>query len=88
MIYCSDIEIFHIQIALVYHVIQVKRILAMTDTIIMFYGSIGTFINVNCMTAARIKLGVRTVFCKGAGTELLFSFPHFEMGFSFSDLHS
>lgn len=24
MIYCSDIEVFHIQIALVYHVIQVK----------------------------------------------------------------
>lgn len=81
MIYCSDIEIFHIQIALVYHVIQVKRILGMTYIIIMLYGSIGTFINVNCLTAARIKLGLITVFCKPAVTELLFLFPHFEMGF-------
>lgn len=53
----------------------------MTDIIIMLYGSIGTFLNVNCLTAARIKLGVRTVFCKAAVTELLFLFPHFEMGF-------
>lgn len=81
MIYCSDREIFHIQTALVYHVIQVKRILGMTYVIIMLYGSVDTFINVNCLTAARIKLGVSAVFCKAAVTELLFLFPHFEMGF-------
>lgn len=83
MIYCSDIGIFHIQIALVYHVIQVKRILGMTYVIIMLYGSVGTSINVNCSTAARIKLGVSTVFCKAALTELLVLFPHFKLGFWF-----
>lgn len=53
----------------------------MTYVIIMLYGSVDTFINVNCLTAARIKLGVSAVFCKAAVTELLFLFPHFEMGF-------
>lgn len=81
MIYCSGIEIFHIQTALVYHVIQVRRILGMTYIIIMLYDSIGTSISVNCLTAARIKLGVSTVFCKAAITEVLFLFPHLEMGF-------
>jgi len=81
MIYCGDIEIFHIQTALVYHVIDIKRILGMTYIIIMLYGSVDTFISVYCLTAARIKLGVSTVFYMPAVTELLFLFPHFEMGF-------
>lgn len=47
----------------------------------MLYGSVGSFIDVNCLIAARIKLGVSTVSCKSAVTELLFLFSHFEMGF-------
>lgn len=81
MIYGSDTEIFHIQTALLYHVIQVERIQGMTYVIIMLYGSVGTFINVNCLTAARIKLGVSTVFAKAAVTELLCLFPRSEIGF-------
>ena len=80
MIYGSDTEIFHLQTALVYHVIQVKRILGMTYIIRMLYGPVGTFINVNCLTVARMKLEVSIVFCKAAGAELLSLFPRFEMG--------
>lgn len=53
----------------------------MTCVIIMLYDSVGTFINVNCLTAAKTKLEVSTVFCKAAVTVPLFFFPHFEIGF-------
>lgn len=59
----------------------------MTYVIIMLYGSVGPSINDNCLTAARVKLGVSTVFCKAAPTELLFLFPHFELDFFIPNLN-